>query len=78
MTKEDAIKALQIAHDSICDYSENQSGMGYIEALEIAIKAIENIGHLKDRPCDACEFFGEHGCSKWTCVFCNGLFENVG
>ena len=24
---------------------------------------------LKDRPCDACKFRKENGCSKWDCVF---------
>lgn len=40
-----------------------------IEALEMAIKALGQISHLKDRPCEACEFYTEEGCSKWECVF---------
>lgn len=40
-----------------------------IEALEIASKALDQISHLKDRPCEACEFYTEKGCSKWECVF---------
>ena len=24
---------------------------------------------LVDRPCEACKFHGENGCSKWNCVF---------
>jgi len=24
---------------------------------------------LKDRPCDACKFHSDKGCSKWDCVF---------
>lgn len=47
------------------------------EALEMAIKALENIGHLTDRPCDVCEFHKENGCCKWTCVFCDGLFGEM-
>lgn len=39
------------------------------EALDMAIQALENIGHLKDRPCSACEFRKENGCCKWDCVF---------
>ena len=39
------------------------------EALEAAIQALENIGHLKDRPCSVCEFRKENGCCKWDCVF---------
>lgn len=39
------------------------------EAHYMAIKALENIGHLPDRPCEVCEFHGEYGCCKWECVF---------
>ena len=39
------------------------------KAIKAAIKALENIGHLKDRPCDVCEFRKENGCCKWDCVF---------
>lgn len=39
------------------------------EAKQMAISALENIGHLKDRPCTVCEFKKENGCCKWTCVF---------
>lgn len=31
--------------------------------------ALEKISHLKDRPCDVCEFRKENGCCKWDCVF---------
>ena len=40
-----------------------------IQALEMAIQAVENIGHLTDRPCSVCEFRKENGCCKWDCVF---------
>ena len=39
------------------------------DACDMSIKALENIGHLKDRPCDVCEFHKENGCCKWDCVF---------
>ena len=26
-------------------------------------------GHLIDRPCEACEYHKETGCSQWSCVF---------
>lgn len=39
------------------------------EAKQMAIQALENIGHLKDRPCSVCEFHKENGCCKWDCVF---------
>lgn len=41
----------------------------YLEAMRVAIKAIDKISHLIDRPCEACEFHKENGCSKWNCVF---------
>ncbi len=59
MTREEALQIL----DTIPTISEQ------VDALEMAIKALENIGHLKDRPCDVCEFHKENGCCKWTCVF---------
>ena len=45
-----------------------QNKLSY-EALDIAIKAVERIGHLIDRPCEACEYHKETGCSQWSCVF---------
>ena len=33
-------------------------------ALTKAISALENISHLKDRPCDACEFKVDGNCQK--------------
>lgn len=40
-----------------------------LEAYKMAMQALENITHLKDRPCDVCEFRKENGCCKWDCVF---------
>ena len=51
------------------DMSEDNEDKEFIEAVKIAIKAIENINHLKDRPCSVCEFRKENGCCKWDCVF---------
>lgn len=39
------------------------------DTFEMAKQAVENIGHLTDRPCDVCEFHKENGCCKWDCVF---------
>ena len=41
----------------------------YEEFLDMAIKALEQISHLKGRPCEVCEFHSDNGCSKWKCVF---------
>lgn len=35
----------------------------------IAIKAIEQIGCLTDRPCSVCRFKTKNGCNRWECVF---------
>ena len=48
-----------------------------MKALTMAIKALENIGHLTDRPCEVCEFHKEDGCCKWTCVFTDRLFGDM-
>lgn len=68
MTREEAIAFFKDMNE--CTY-------GNLEAVEMAIKALENIGHLKDRPCDVCEFHKENGCCKWTCVFCDELFGGM-
>ena len=54
------------------DYSERDH-----DAMMMAISALENIGHLKDRPCSVCEFYKENGCCKWTCVFTDRLFGDM-
>ena len=48
-----------------------------LTALVLAISALENVGHLKDRPCSVCEFHKENGCCKWTCVFTDRLFGGM-
>ena len=45
------------------------------EAINKGIKALELIGHLKDRPCEACEFHKKNGCCKWDCVFEEMIYE---
>ena len=67
MTRDEALQIL----DTIPTISEQ------VDALEMAIKALENIGHLKDRPCSVCEFHKENGCCKWTCVFTDRLFGDM-
>ena len=39
------------------------------QALDMAIKALDQVSHLNDRPCEACEYHKETGCVKWECVF---------
>ena len=72
MTKEEAIEVLEKMK---YPYKGNKYRMMISnvvrdnEAIDMAIQALENIGHLKDRPCSACEFRKENGCCKWDCVF---------
>ena len=61
MTREEAIKILVKLREHY-----GKEGIFEAEALNMAIKALENIGHLTNRPCDVCEFHGENGCSQWT------------
>lgn len=65
MTREDAIKQLK----ELIEHLKNDMYADDKKALEMAIQALENIGHLKDRPCSVCEFHKENGCCKWDCVF---------
>ena len=48
----------------------------FCEAHDMAINALELIDHIKDRPCNACEFHTD-GCSRWTCVFDEYLNKHV-
>lgn len=61
MTSEECVLQLEY----LKDFKTSQQ----IEALDMAIKAVEKISHLIDRPCEACEFRKENGCCKWGCVF---------
>lgn len=71
MTREEAIKYFKRHLDLYCVNRMTR------EAEDMAIQALENIGHLKDRPCSVCEFHKENGCCKWTCVFTDRLFGGM-
>ena len=77
MTREEAKKILTEMKDECNDTFHKVRYVTKEEALDMAIDAIKNIGHLTDRPCDVCEFHKENGCCKWTCVFCDGLFGEM-
>ena len=70
MTNEFAIKVLT----ELRGYGDKFANIGYDrkEALDLAIKALEQISHLKGRPCEVCEFHSDNGCSKWKCIFEEG------
>lgn len=67
MTREFAIKVLT----ELRGYGDKFANIGFDrkDALDMAIKSLEKIEHLTDRPCSACEFHSDNGCSKWNCVF---------
>ena len=79
MTREEAIEVLKLVDENAscddCLYYVQMEDCPTDEdciirqALDMAIQALENIGHLKDRPCSVCEFRKENGCCKWDCVF---------
>ena len=72
MTREEAIKILKEI-----EYTVNGDNKEYRDmAFNMAIKALDNIGHLTDRPCDVCEFHTD-GCSQWKCIFCDELFGGM-
>lgn len=39
------------------------------EIIDMAIKALDQVSHLNNRPCEACEYHKETGCVKWECIF---------
>ena len=76
MTREEAIVILKSERkkgletlDLYDNENDRKEAEEYLESLEMAIQALENIGHLTDRPCSVCEFRKENGCCKWDCVF---------
>ena len=86
MTKEQAIEIIRKEYacvDADCDIERScgkcelhmPSKEPILEAYERAIKALELIGNLTNRPCEACEFKKENGCCKWTCVFDEMIYE---
>ena len=78
MTREEAIKELTEDREFLMKRGLDETESGMLKALEMAIKALENIGHLMDRPCSVCEFRKENGCCKWTCAFTEELFGDMG
>ena len=71
MTRDDDIFALEYYK---LHFASNETA---IEAFNRAIKAIEQIGCLTDRPCDVCRFKNENGCNRWECVF-KGVWNDKG
>ena len=64
MNREEAIKILQGA------IKKPNTKDGYLgQAIDMAIKALELLSCITDRPCSVCKYHKEKGCSKWDCVF---------
>lgn len=62
---EENIKIIQdyIIFNHMSDFPKIQ------KAMEDAVDALWLIDQLKDRPCAACKFHKQNGCSQWECVF---------
>lgn len=65
MTNEEAVKWLK--QIKIVGYQQNL--LNHTEAVDMAIKALKQTSYLTDRPCGACQFHTNNGCTKWECVF---------
>lgn len=74
MTKQEAKKTLNDMKERCNDTFHRVRYVSEEEALGMAISAIKLIGHLNNRPCEACEFHKENGCCKWNCVFDDLLY----
>lgn len=62
MSNNEAIQRLMILREQVGPLSRM--------ALDKAIDALEKLElPLIDRPCTACEYHAENGCSKWDCEF---------
>jgi len=55
MGKEIEVNNLEEMCDLMCDNRLPEEG--------------KKIGLLKDRPCEACIYHKENGCSRWSCEF---------
>lgn len=51
------------------NYDMGEETQDVAKAIRMGIKALELISHLIDRPCEACEYHKQTGCSQWSCVF---------
>lgn len=64
MNRDDAIHAMEYYK---LHFASDEKA---IEAFNIAIKSIEQIGYLTDRPCEVCRHNKTgNGCTRWECVF---------
>lgn len=55
-------------------YREERLMRSEIKALKEAIKAVELMGCIVDRPCEACKHHSTGSCSQWICVFDEWLY----
>jgi len=62
MTREEAIKEIE-------NIKKFNYTLAPLEVFDMAIKALELLDTLTERPCDVCEHHKEKGCCKWNCVF---------
>lgn len=74
MTSEEAIKIFEERLSVADGYKDYGGVQEYIEAMKNAISALNLISHIKDRPCDACDYNKGNGCTRWGCAFDEHLY----
>lgn len=77
MKGEEAKKILQEMKDKCNDRLHKVRYVTDEEALEYAIKSLDLMGCIMDRPCEVCKYHVTGECSKWECVFNAYLIDNV-
>ena len=69
MTREEAKQIIIQERDSLKANPKVIVEECLYDAFEMAIKALELLDTLTDRPCEVCKHHKENGCCKWDCVF---------
>ena len=73
-------EAQKVTPDRVWSYRTGSVGaqieiiLREVEKGETATDTLELISHLKDRPCEACEFKVDENCQKWACVFDEAIY----
>ena len=69
MTRRKAINNLNMISVAFVEPVTKEQRELIDDTFDMAIKALELLGTLTDRPCDVCKHRQENGCSEWSCVF---------
>ncbi len=74
MTEKEAIKIFEERLSVADGYKDCDKIQEYAEAMKVAISALDLISHIKDRPCNACDYNKGNGCTRWECAFDEHLY----